>query len=589
MPDVPSSVSARKKLAPWRQLLPKITEKARMRLLRLLAPAVLLLGASSSASAQRWTFVPVIIGEAEAPSPAALERATEAAQLPLLPNSQAAASLEAEHSSDGELLGPEEVERLDKLIGAGARELARSEEHRRGGARVREDVDLLKQIESKPAAVLDYLRRSPERAQLLIDACVTASWLSYKDKTQGPKPAKQQLQRCIHTFPGLRPRSAPSPITALFDEVLQEVADEPHGRLEVSSGREGCLVRFNGTALGPAPVSVEVPLGPARVQVECDEQPGRIHAVSVAPGKTRVSIDPQLEKVIRTADRQLKLVFRSGAPAPTTAQLARTGELLGQLVHARVVLVVPAAPSGAAIRVLVTPSKDLGTFPSLTAAQKRVLTELRSSTPPPPPPNPEPSQPSPSLIAAERADVSHAPPPRARAEREPLWPTIAAGTGIAIGVGGVAVSWVYYFRRLSLRSGWDTVSFDDIAQFRAAGTLSIGFGLGANVFLAAAEYVVLPHGQGIPLLAWAAAGGGAILAGFGAISVYTQRDCSLPSTVCTGFANDPLFGGLLMVHALPLLTVPLNYWLRETLNAPVRVELGLGNQSEPLLQVHGAF
>jgi len=559
-----------------------------MRLLRLLAPTVLLLGASSSASAQRWTFVPVIIGEAEAPSPVALERATEAAHLPLLPNSQAAASLEAEHSSDGELLGPEEVERLDKLIGAGARELARREEHRRGGAREREDADLLKQIESKPAAVLDYLRRSPERAQLLIDACVTASWLSYKDKTQGPEPAKQQLQRCIHTFPGLRPRSAPKPITALFDEVIQEVADEPHGLLEVSSGRQGCLVRFNGTALGPAPVSVEVPIGPARVQVECDEQPGRIHAVNVEPGKTRLSIDPQLEAVIRTADRQLKLVFRSAAPAPTTAQLARTGELLGQLVHARVVLVVPAAPSGAAIRVLVTPSNDLGSFPSVTAAQKRVLTELRAGTPSSPPPTPAPSRPPPPLVAAERNETSHAPPARVP-ERDPLWPTIAAGTGVAIGVGGIAVSWVYYFRRLSLRGGWDTVSFDDIAQFRAAGTMSIGFGLGANVFLAAAEYVVLPRGPGIPLLAWAAAGGGAILAGVGAISVYMQRDCSLPSTACTGFANDPLFGGLLMVHALPLLTVPLNYWLREMLNAPVRVELGLGNRSEPLLQVRGAF
>lgn len=560
-----------------------------MRLLRLLAPAMLLLGASSSASAQRWTFVPVIIGEAEGPNPASLERAAQVAHLPLLPNSQAAAALEAEHSSDGELLGPEEIERLDKLIGAGARELARRGERRRESAREREDVDLLKQIESKPAAVLDYLRRSPERAQLLIDACVTASWLSYKDETQGPEPAKQQLQRCIHTFPGLRPRSAPKPIAALFDEVLQEVADEPHGRLEVSGGRERCLVRFNGTALGPAPVSVEVPIGPARVQVECDEQPGRIHAVSVEPGKTRVSIDPQLEKAIRTADRQLKLVFRSAAPAPTTAQLVRTGELLGQIVHARVVLVAPAAPSGGAIRVLVTPSKDLGTFPSLAASQSRVLTELRSSTPPPPPSTREPSQQPPPPVAAEQTEASHAPPPRVRAEREPLWPTIAAGTGIAIGVGGIVVSWVYYFRRLSQRSGWDTVSFADLAQFRTAGTMSLSFGLGANAFLAAAEYVVLPPEQGIPLLAWAAAGGGAVLAGVGAITVYMQRDCSLPSTACTGFANDPLFGGLLMVHALPLLTVPLNYWLREMLNAPVRVELGLGNQSEPLLQVRGAF
>jgi hypothetical protein len=153
-----------------------------------------------------------------------------------------------------------------------------------------------------------------------------------------------------------------------------------------------------------------------------------------------------------------------------------------------------------------------------------------------------------------------------------------AGVGVALGIAGVATSWVFYAQRLDQRAADLSLelSFDARDRFRVAGHRSVLFGALGNAVLASSEYVLLPQARGVPSGAWVAAGGGVVLGGVGAVLAITQRECSLPSAACTKFMSDPLFGELLMFHALPLLAAPLNYWLRGVLNPPVRVELGLG-------------
>ena len=516
-------------------------------------------------------LVPVTLAGQEAPAPDPLERSLASAHIPLLPSAQAAAVLEAAHSSDAASTEPEELARLDKLIGAGARALAANRRH--------EGAELFQQLEREPAAVRDYLRRDPARAQYLVDACVTTAWLEHQER--GREQAKQQLQQCIRMFPSVRPTDAPKKLLALFDEVARAAADEPQGRLEVS-GRERCLVRLNGSAVGRAPLQVDVPIGPVRVQLKCEPAtgPARIHAVTIQPGTTRLRIDAAFDAALRT-NAGLRLSLEHA----TTAELAQLGEVLGELVRARVILIVPAQSEG--VRLLAThPAHELGAFASLTAAQGPLIADLRARQPPPAPPVPSPArgqpQPTEPLAQAVRLDT---PPPTQTDKGSSLWPSIAAGVGVAIGIGGVTVSWVYYAQRIGLRTDWGRQTFSDRDAFRALRRESLIFGLAGNLVLASAEYALLPKAQGIPLLAWAAAGVGAAFAGAGVVATYAQRTCSLPSPTCTGFGNDPLFGELLMGHALPLVAVPVNYWLRSLIDAPVRVELGLGGG----LQVSGTF
>jgi len=525
-----------------------------------IAASLLLLWTQHASAQDRWSLVPVTLDGADAPDPSALESHLLSEHLPLLPNAQAAVLVESEHSSDAEVAGPEELERLLALITRGTRELAMG--HRRKGNA------LLKRLESEPAAVRDYLRREPERAQLLFDACMAAAWVEHH--ANATEAAHQQLQRCVRTFPGLRPSSAPKGLLKLFDKVTAEVAEEPHGHLLVT-GREGCIVRLNGTAIGRAPLSIDVHIAPARVQLECDDKPGRIHAVTVRPGANQLSIDDKLDALLRT-NHGLQL----SAVEMTTAELARVGETLGPIIHARVVLLLPATGGGA--RLLAThPAKDLGSLATMSSAPTALVAEMQVGTPVPAPPILKPATPQPNA-ARQRDEPDHLLPPVPRttaATDSPVWPAVTAGLGLALGLGSITVSWAYYAHRLSMRDeSWHAQSYADRDRFHTDAVRSRIFGAAGNLMLASTEYVFLPKAQGVPMGAWLAGGAGVALAAFGAASALSQRACSLPSHACNGFTNDPLFGELVMLHAIPLATVPLNYWLRGVFTPPVRVELG---------------
>jgi hypothetical protein len=151
---------------------------------------------------------------------------------------------------------------------------------------------------------------------------------------------------------------------------------------------------------------------------------------------------------------------------------------------------------------------------------------------------------------------------------------VAGGALIALGVGSLATAWVYYAQRVDARLT-SPGTFSERDAFRSAGSAALGFGAGGGLLLSAATYLLLPNELGIPTSAWLWAGGGALLVVGGVGVMLSNSQCSAPNPACRGLTTDVTFGALLALHAIPLLTVPLNYAVQNWLRPTRRIELGL--------------
>lgn len=542
------------------------------------------LAAATALAQERWVFVPAAISGSEPPSSLATTFEAAFAQ-PVLANRGAAVEVETRHSSEAAVLGDQEMKRLLTIVGKGTSLIAIG--------RRKEGDEALKQLDSLSGPVRDLLQRDPARAQRLFNACVETGRLMLADEQ--PDEAHKQLVGCVRVFPGFTLRRPAPALRAAFVKASSQVEAEPHGQLDVRGGA-GCAVRINGALLGRSPLHVPaVRVGSARIQLECERNtPGRIHGLGIQLGDNYIDIDPQFERALRTKDSALSLVYPD--EATRERQMMQDAEQLGDIVGAHVVLLVPRTvpdqPQGAIRVITVRPHTELGTLDPEHLEPAAIQTLTANLTPTVPPPAPESAPPPNLLPTTDPSPISTTTTTRALRDDGPrhssVLPAITGGVFVALGLGGIATAWVFYGQRAVTRahtSQLHSLTYAERAEFRSAGTTALWFGLAGSLFLAAGEYPLLPAERTVPTTGWILGGAGALLAASGLVFAVKDNHCSRPSLgshECSGFTADATFGPLLLLHAIPLLSVPLNYALREWFRPRRRIELGFDGHKATL-------
>jgi hypothetical protein len=157
----------------------------------------------------------------------------------------------------------------------------------------------------------------------------------------------------------------------------------------------------------------------------------------------------------------------------------------------------------------------------------------------------------------------------------------------------MVAGWVLYASRQDTRRALyvSGVPLRDVDAFHNGGTASLLLsGLGAAA-LTASEYFWLPQQRGVPVWSWGVGGAGAALALVGAGFAAAGEHCDIadPRVACQGFTADSTFGPTLMLNSLPLLGVPLTYFLREALGtSDARVSMSAGDH-HATLSLEGLF
>jgi hypothetical protein len=222
---------------------------------------------------------------------------------------------------------------------------------------------------------------------------------------------------------------------------------------------------------------------------------------------------------------------------------------------------------------------------------------LREAFPPPAPAKAVPpvSAPHARELVAAQAEVVE--PREGDLRSTPIvtrndWPSVAAGaTATVVGVGAIAVGWLVYTQRQTLRVDVRAEVDPELrADFDSRGPWVLGAGLLGSVSLTAAMPFLLPNERHVPAWAWAIGGlGVAVFAtgiGYGIFERHCQPTAGVTESGCRRFTADGTFGPLLALHGLPLLSVPATYlirgWLRPSRGFQLSVEGGI-------LSVQGRF
>jgi hypothetical protein len=567
-------------------------------------------------AAERWLFVPVLAGgnsksfEAE-PLTGELEIALRGSGQGVLPNASAARSFENQHSSEPVQLGSDEIKRHAKSIAQASRHLALGELP--DAQRAMESVNALS------ASARDYLNRDTTRARKIFDNCLMAAYLW--ERADQHQPALKQMLECSRGFPGFRPegRAYPGEMRRLFEEATLQLSRlQPTSLRVTSTGRNGCTVRLNGMDVGRSPVQLtEVRAGATRLQLECESGVvGRIHTLELKPGENELAIDPGLDAAVHN-EAGLWLAYANERERDKRA--ASDAQVIGRAVGATRVVILFSAPGALGQDIVVRPggpganrevvragfATDTGyakgapskvasalvawlrAQPGAAAASVAPSRAAPVWKPPPVVPAAPPAQPEPPPSAASAATPA---PPKAPGGRYTQQHAAAGAILAVVGAASSAVSWVVYADRQSKRRAVSDTSEE--TSYRKLGVITLTAAALGTTLLSVSEYFWLPDDPDVPALAWVVGGVGVSLGATAIALSFTGANCQLGDdrVACQHFWADHFFTPMLLMHALPLMTVPACYALRMAFRpAGVQIAMAPSLDGLPGLSVRGVF
>jgi hypothetical protein len=557
-----------------------------------------------------WLFVPVLASPLPAninvaQLSAAFEAEMRSAGMDVLANTDAARSFEARHSSEPVRLDSDEMTRLLRSVGQAARHLALGD--------LPQAQQAMEGVYALSGPARDYLNREAARARKIFDTCLMTAYLWERDHQSAQ--ALRQMLECSRSFPGFRPegRAYPPELREVFEQAKQQLNQLPATTLFVTSKQErSCGVRLNGIELGKSPMSFsDVRAGITRVQLECEPgAAGRIHTLELKAGENKLSVDSAFDAAVHS-NGALWLSYRdeaergrhADADSETIRQVmgvTRTVQLLVDgsnypRVRLRVVFDTP--------RELATLSYSAGegySHEAVVAAVKALAGAAR--------PQPMAAVTSIDSGAVELdAEPVQAPKDAAPAAQGAELDEQALVPGIvlaALGVGGLATSWVLYAQKQNIRRmPWpdtDEIPSSEISDYNTRGVVALSVAGAGSLLLSVSDYFWLPNDPSVPALAWVAGGVGTAvgLTGLG-FYIWGTQCPRFTATVdsplaCRNFSADKIFGPLLAMHGLPLVAVPLSYALRAALRPTgVEVSVSVGpiqaSSSAQGLWVEGVF
>jgi hypothetical protein len=351
-------------------------------------------------------------------------------------------------------------------------------------------------------------------------------------------------------------------------------------------------VFIQGRNLGQTPLELpRLIRGEYRIQVECvPGEYGRVHRVTLGPSRTVVHVDSHFDAAVQTG-HGVSLRY-AGSAAVDKYALAHAIEI-GRAVGARQVALIAPEPghddrvriwalevdSGRLRAVALVRVDDQGAVPAgrdaiaaleqgrsvdftQDAPAPLVVTEAAQVAPP--------AQ-SPTAVPEAAASTEHDPARDAGEERGPgtlAW--TLAGAGAAAHVAG----WVLYAQLLSLEADYRKVRelpdtsearrrLGRVEDFELAPPLAAGAGA---ALVTASLPLLLPQSASgePPLWAWIVGGGGLALASAGTVLLARGAGCDEFDRLrrCDDVVTTTRLGAMAITTAVPLLSVPIVYWLR---------------------------
>lgn len=571
------------------------------------AVAALLCTVASLAVAQpgsQWLVVPALVADGGDVSPLSrrtaevLEARLPSGQLTIIPARQARARFEQRGSSAPMLATHSDLDAL-------ARDAQQALYHVASGlpTRARQDVE---RALARAGNVIESLNRETRAAQHLLDACL---YLVRAQLEGGQREeAREQALQCRRLVPDIEPDGTmhPPDVIGVLAEAEAHLRQREPGSLRVESTPAGCAVFVNGRMLGTSPLELpDLSPGEYRVQVECREgQPGRVHRTVMAAGRVVKRIDTGFDAMLQTAiDVSLQY---SGYPEQDRFATDHATEI-GRVVGASdVVLVSQQAPSVeasgvmlvrriqvadgkliAAVKIAMNDAGEVGFGRQAQALSdlqegrfsdlsQDAITELAVADYEVEPRSAElspraaeaPVTAEPLAVSVEMdAEADHGAASNA---------ALSGGTSVfgwvlgAAGATTAVVGWSLYGYQLTLETDYREAAVGTTEYFSALNDLdSFQFTPLVTTFagmalLSASLPWILPDDHGVPGWSLATGAAGVILAGVGGYFLYAGATCDEfdRASRCTDASSTTYLGGMFLLTAAPLLTIPIVYLTR---------------------------
>ena len=545
----------------------------------------------------RWLLLPAVVeGSAAELDPVVAELARELRDRDVYPLAfdEAKALFRARASSEPATASESDLDVV-------AREAQQALQAVATGRNLRAQQSVARVLERAERA-LESLNRQADSARHVLNSCL---YLVRAMLDSGNREAAtSRALECRRLVPDIEadPHDHPPAVLELLREVETQLATGATGRLRVLSRPSGCQVIVNGRALGTTPYEMgEVPPGEYRVQVECEDgTPGRVHRVILAAESTLLRIDTRFDAAVSTQEG-LRLAYRT--ERARRRHRYWDGLAAGRIVGASHVLFVTPAAGGQAMQLDLARVRDASVVasarlpvPSDASTLRRhvaaaiaaigdegrsvdVRTGKRMGTyEPPTAPEETWVDVSPDAITAAEGTPSTSGDGSAgtrggHPRRSGGPPTVAGFVLGGAGVAALVTTWVLW-AELQSRNDFFALAFTDDPDYlhrqdRVDRMELAVFGTGAagGVLTTVAMPLLLPRREGVPWWSWAAAGVGAVVAGFGIAGLATGRvpgvleDDAIDMGATRRQQTDAL-GVALIAHAAPLLSMPFVYLLR---------------------------
>ncbi len=445
---------------------------------------------------------------------------------------------------------------------------------------------------------IESLARTEEGATEALDHCLTV----VRALERRRRRMRAAVTRCRQLFPNavVEGNAHPPEIRRAFARTI----DTPRFAVIVRGERDGCRVRVNGRPMGETPATVELPAGPHRAQVECDDQVGRVHLLEVDEEPVDYTARAPVASVRETPDVTLRYLRwdeldRRIADASQLGAVTGVGSIYlvseanGQVTverieetrlrssqsyapqdEARVAAFAsldnPAATAGSNVSAVSEGTNSTG---DVTAAADTTsggaLTEA-------------------DVTATGEPTIGPTRPERT-ARRIPSRGRTLGFIGLALSAGAIGGAVGFFMRQGSLGDEYASTvpnSTDflprqrDFRNARVPVYALAGAGAGIGML---SVMLALPRVSRIPWWSWLVGGVGVGLAIAGGVFIGIADDCgnlAVDRVSCVARQDDVSLGAILMLSALPFLTVPIQFLIQRRL--PESTSLSIGPQGVSL-------
>lgn len=428
--------------------------------------------------------------------------------------------------------------------------------------------EIVRRFDELSQPVQDYVTWRLNLSRDIFDYCLMSVHFMLTAGREGA--AREEMRNCIYNAPQrtLSPKEISERVIQLHASVKGELLAQGEASLDIDASgapasTTGCVAVVNGGPKGALPYRETglLPV-PVRIQVNC-QRPGRIHVVRLKPGRNSLIVDLRLERVVHTGD-YLGLRY-ADAREEQTSQVRDALTLAKTLGGSDLLLVHKLADGRLSVQRYGTQLEQL--VSEVKLPMKANADEIRVAA---------------HALATSRSGEI------AASEETPTGTSTANGgrnrdafAGLAVVIGSVSsfgIAWGMYaesmhYRGTAAATGGcagitqqspRTLCIQSFARYQTLGDVTLIVGALGSAFGTMASPAALPEADGVPLWSWLAGAAGAGVATAGALLWSSGTSCSLEK--CAD-KTDPKLGQLLVLHAPPLLAIPITHAVRALLKS----------------------